>query len=243
MGFANVMRVLDPGDVLGYGARQKATRDVSRGYGEARRRIRETYPEAREKFRSEMERTRGEARKGFQKAQSYYETPGMVASREELFSRVLGKGGYSPETLEQMKASAREEAGTALRGAQGALQSYYGDAAAPGLAGENLARAAADIGETRARAIRDIDVGQAMLQEEQQTGAIRSLAEEAGARAGLTAQETEVLASLSEKLAAGEAQLTTDEAALLAQLDAAEGTAMAGTRNTGGLLGSILGGG
>lgn len=236
-------KLLDPGDVLGYGARQQAGEDVRGGYQQARAHIAKTYPEARKKFRSEMEGARGEARTGFKKAQAYYDTPGMVASREELFNRVLGKGGYSPETLESMKAGAREEAGTSLRGAQQSLQSYYGDAGAQGMAGENLARAATDIGAARAGAIRDIDVGQAMLKEEQQTGAIRMQAEEAAARAGLSARETELLSDISVKLASGEAQLTTDEAALLAQLAAAEGTAMAGTRNTGGLLGGLLGGG
>ena len=167
------------------------------------------------------------AKSGYDAAKAEYQDPNVVATNTELYSRILGQGGYSADQLAGMEAKTREEYGTGLKGAEQALSSYYGDSEARGMAGENLARSAADLGATRANSIRDIEVGNAQLAEQQQTDAMTASLNEAYQKAGLDADEAKTVSSLQEKIASGSAALTTAETNALASLAAQEGTTVA----------------
>ena len=195
---------------------QTARSDSAKGYGRARGELSSGYDKAT-----------STAREGYKEAKGYYDTPEMVTTRQELFNRVLGKGGMSDETLEMQKGRAREEYGTGLRSVQDSLNSMYGDSSAEGLTGENLARAAASLGAERANTVRDIDIGNEQLKRDEMTGAMGSLQQEAGARAGLAADEAQYISGLEARFAEGSANLTKEETNALAQLAAAEGTSLA----------------
>ena len=103
----------------------------------------------------------------------------------------------------------------------------YGDSSAEGMAGENLARAAASLGAERANTVRDIDIGNEQLKRQEMTGAMGSLQQEAGARAQLSAEEAQYVSGLEARFAEGSSSLTAQETNALAQLAAAEGTTLA----------------
>jgi hypothetical protein len=168
----------------------------------------------------------GTAKEGFKQAQGMYETPEMVTSRQELYNRVLGKGGLQPDVVNQMEGKAREEYGTSLRDVQRGLSQFAGESQAGGLAGENYARAASQLGANRANTIRDIETQNAQLARQEQTGAISALGEEAYRRAGLSADEAKTVSDLQEKLASGTAALSAQETNALTQLAQAEGTTL-----------------
>ena len=200
---------------------------AKRGFDTARGTTATGYGKAREELSSGYGKATNTAREGYKEAKGYYETPEMVTTRQELFNRVLGKGGMSDETLEMQKAKAREEYGTGLRSVQDSLNSMYGDSSAEGMSGENLARAAASLGAERANTVRDIDIGNEQLKRQEMTGAMGSLQQEAGARAQLSAEEAQYVSGLEARFAEGSSSLTAQETNALAQLAAAEGTTLA----------------
>lgn len=208
----------------GYGGAETAAKS---GFQKARSDQASGTAQAKSELSSGMGKAIDTAKSGYEKAQGYYDTPEMVSTRNELYSRILGQGGMNEATLENERAKAREEYGTGLRGASDALSAFQGESSAPGLAGENLARAAAQLGTNRANAIRDINIANEQLKRQEQTGAMGMMEQEAGARAGLSAQEADAVSGLQEKLATGIAGLTTGETAALSQLAAQEGTTVA----------------
>ncbi len=197
------------------------------GFQKARGDVTNLTGQAQNQLSSGMGQAIDTAKGGYNQAQGYYDTQPMVASRQELYNRVLGQGGMSPETLEQQKAKAREEYGTGMLGAQQALSAFQGESSAPGLAAENMARAAANLGAQRANTIRDIGLANEQLKRQEQTGAISSLESEAGQRANLAAQGANAVSDLQTKLASGSANLTSDEMKALAGLAQQEGTTTA----------------
>lgn len=250
-------------------AYKTASGGIKGGYGAARSSLGTGFNEAKSSAKGGYDLGIGTIREGYGKAQGYYDSPEMVASRQELSNRILGKGGYSPETTEAMKASAREEFGSGLRGIEQTLGSYYGDSGASGMAGENFARAGTQMAGDRARAIRDIDIGNEQLRRGEQGAAIESVRSEASQRAGLSAdearfisglqteqgrtigdimkdqgiamanlstEEAQFLANLDYKYGAELANLTTEEATILANIATGKGAAMAGTRDTQGIM-------
>lgn len=198
---------------------QQAQGDITQGYDKAAEQISQKMPQARQQFTA-----------GMNAAKTRYNAPEIVGSRQELYQRMLGKGGYSPETVNTMKGNAIETAGTTMRDVQNALGDRFGDSTGGGMAGENLTRAVTNIGAERARALRDVDIQNATLQEQQQSEAIPQLYSEAN-----------TLAELETKLGSGESALTAEEARLLAEIVAGKGAAMAGTRDTTNYLGAPLG--
>jgi len=233
-------------DIAREAAKKKAVTDgfaKARDYTQqaatdARSEIKAGYGSGRDQIESGSESVRGEIRGGFggamsriqegqAQAQARYDAPEIATSRAELLSRVMGKGGFSANTLDQMKAGAREEFGTGLRSAEQALGSYYGESGAGGLAGENLALAASELGGQRGRAVRDIDIQNAMLQEEQQTNAISSLYNEAGVRSGIDEKAGASLARYEADQGRMLAESQTKEAFTLAGLNVAESEALA----------------
>jgi len=204
-----------------------AKNELQPGYTRARGQVSQGSQAAQSTTRAGFGKAKQRAETGLASAQGRYETPEMTTSRSELLSRVMGKGGYSPETLNAMKAGAREEFGTGLRSAEQALNSYYGESGAGGMAGENLALAASELGGQRGRAVRDIDIDNAMLQEKQQTGAIDTLQSEAGQRAGIDERSTELLSGLERGEASALAGLQTQEAFRLAGLSVDEAQGLA----------------
>lgn len=254
MGFLS--RVRD--SITGAGGRRQARRDVRRGNEAATAYIQGAYPGARQSLtdsrnaaRGEItggyDRARGDVRTGFAAAKGRYDAPEIVQSRQQLYQRMMGQGGYQPDQLEQMKAGAREEYGTLSRDLMTNLNSYYGDSAAPGLAGENLARGMTQLGADRARQTRDIDIRNADLIRQEQGSAIDALQREAGERAGideregaalgeLSQNEANILANLENTYGLNLANLTTEEAQLLASIAAGGGAQMAATRNTAGMM-------
>jgi hypothetical protein len=185
------------------------------------------YNTANQQLKSGMGDAINTAKSGFKEAQGRYDTPEMVASRGELYNRVLGNGGLSKDVMANKEAGTREEYGTGMRGAEQSLSQMYGDSSASGLAGENMARAAADLGGKRANSIRDMEVGNAQLARTEQGNAITTLEGEAGARAGLSAQEAQTVSGLQEKLASGGANLTAQETGALSSLAAQKGITVA----------------
>ena len=196
---------------------QQQQNDISQGYGEAKNQLESKYPIAQQQYTS-----------GINNAKKAYQTPEIVSSRQELYNRVLGNGGYSPETVNFMKGNAIEQAGTQMRDVENALNDRYGDSTGSGLTGENLARALTTIGANKANALRDVDLENAKLSEQEQTDAIPMLYQDANTQAGL-----------EQALGSGQAGLTTEEAQMLAELAAGKGAAMAGTRDTTNWLGNI----
>ena len=155
----------------------------------------------------------------------------------------MGKGGYGAETKGKMEANVGDEYGTSLRDMQNSVQSYYGDATAPGMTSESLAIGTRGLAQDRSRQFRDIDVGDALLAQEQQTGAIGSLYDEAGARgaletgeagalSGITADETQALTNLASTYGVNMANLSQSEAELLANIILGKGANLAQTRDT-----------
>jgi hypothetical protein len=202
--------------------------DTARGgFNKARADTTSGYDTASGQLSSGMGTAIDTAKKGYDTAQGRYETTPMVASRQELYQRVLGNGGYDSGTLNSMKSGAREEYGTNARDLGNSLKTYYGDSSASGLAGENLAKGMTQLGEKRASAVRDIDVINAQLKEQQQTDAITSLNTEAYQRAGLDAREADMVSGLQRDLATGQAQLTAQETNMLAGLASQEGMTLA----------------
>lgn len=169
------------------------------------------------------------ANQGFGAAQqAVNQAPNMVQSRQDLYTRLLGQGGLPSDVMNQLEAKTREEYGTGLRGAEQATSQFLGDSEARGLAGEEVARAAAQLGGTRANAIRDIETQNAQLARQEQTGAITTAMSDAYQQAGLDAQQAEYVSGLQEKLAEGGANLTAQEAQAAATFAAQRGTTLAG---------------
>jgi hypothetical protein len=216
----------------------KGQEQLQAGYDKAMNMARSGFSSARDTAKTGYDTSRGElktgydtaeksAKEGYAKAQGYYDTPEVATSRQELFNRVLGNGGMSDATLEAQKAKAREEYGAGLRSTQDALTSQFGDSSSEGMAGENLARAAASLGAERANAVRGIDIGNEQLKRQEMTGAIGSLEAEAGARSGLSAQEAQLVSGLEARFADNASNLTAQETNALSQLAAGEGSTLA----------------
>lgn len=206
---------------------EKAQETAKTGFDTARSDTTTGYGQARGELSSGYNKATNTARQGFDEAKAFYETPEMVGSRQELYNRVLGKGGMSDNTLELQKAKAREEYGTGMRSAQDSLKNQFGDSSSEGMAGENLARAAASLGAERANATREIDIGNEQLKRQEMTGAIGSLSDEANARAGLSADEAKYVSGLEARFADGSSSLTAQETNALSTLAASEGTTLA----------------
>jgi hypothetical protein len=209
------------------GGFDKAAGTAKEGFQKAANATTEGYGDAKNQLSSGMGDAINTAKNGFKDAQDRYDTKEMVASRGELYNRVLGNGGLSKDVMANKEAGVREEYGTGMRGAEQSLSQMYGDSTAQGLAGENMARAAADLGGKRANSIRDMEVGNAQLARTEQGNAINTLEGEAGARAGLSAQEAQAVSGLQEKLASGGANLTAQETTALSQIAAQQGTTVA----------------
>ena len=184
---------------------------------------------------NQMQENYDKASKGIQEGygkakQEYNQNPGVVQSRQELYQRVMGKGGYDENTLNKMKAGSIEQAGVQARDVKNALSDRFGDSQGGGITGENLARALASIGANKANALRDIDVGNAQLAEQQQSEAIPQTLSEAQGQAGLNIGE-----------ATANAGLTTEMAKALAELYSAQGGSNLQVGTQKNLLQSIWG--
>jgi hypothetical protein len=175
-------------------SQDKATKELQTGTATARGEITSGYGAARGASTAGTEQAKWEASKGYgaaldelntaeEEAQSFYGSPEIVASRGELLSRVQGKGGFSPEVMEQMKAGGREAFGV---GARETARMIGSGGQAAGMTQENLALALADLSAKRAQSERDVDIESAMLAEDQQTGAIPQLFGEAKERSAIS---------------------------------------------------------
>lgn len=180
-------------------------------------------------LRKNYEATKPVIQQGYAQARQKYQTPEMVATRGELYNRVMGKGGYSPEAVNTMKGNTIEQGGVQMRNVQNALSDRFGDSSGGGMTGENLSRALTTIGGTQAAGLRDIDVQNAKLAEEQQTGAIPMMTSdaatqagfdtgEAGALAGLTTEQAKALAEMLSSKATGQLSAPSNQRGLLAGL-------------------------
>ncbi len=167
------------------------------------------------------------AKTGFNAAQGELQSPNMVQSRQDLYQRLLGKGGLSPDVMNQLEAKTREEYGTGVRGVEQATGQFLGDSEARGLAGEEVARGTAQLGAERANAVRDIETQNAQLARQEQTGAITTAMSDAYQAAGLDAQSAEYVSGLQEKLAEGGANLTAQETQALGTFAAQQGITVA----------------
>jgi len=205
--------------MTGKKGREQARGALEGGQQEARRQVNQSFPRARGELRRGVQRARGtfsrgtnrlrtqnasqfgqargEFTSGIDAARDAYNSPQGQAADAEVANRLAGRGGYSAEMTEQMKANAREEAGTAMRDIKQQTSGFTGNAYTPGQAAESLASAFADVHRRRAGAVRDVDMQNAMLQEDQQTQAI-----------GQTREQNAVIASLNEKRGAGLANMT-----------------------------------
>ena len=206
---------------------ENAQNTAKGGFNQARQGTQAGYAKAGDQLTSGMGTAINTAKEGYAKAQGYYDTEPMVTSRQELQRRVLGQGGYNQGTINAMKAGAQEQYGVQARDLQRSLNSMAGDSQAGGMAGENLARGMNTLGQNKANALRAVDISNAQLQEQQQTDAITALNQEAYQRAGLSAQEANAVSGLQKDLATGQAGLTAQETNLLASLAAQEGTTLA----------------
>lgn len=159
---------------------------------------------------------KNELNTGFNAAKAQYQAPDVVSSRNELYSRVLGKGGLDSGTIGKLKANTIDQYGQAGKDVGTRLNSYYGDSSAPGLAGENLAKAQATLGANRASDLRGIDIGNAELARTEMTNAIPALKQFADTSAGLNVGQGQA-----------ESGLTTEEAAMLAQIASGGGAQLA----------------
>ena len=205
------------GSITGRTGRQDAQDAVNAGNAKASNIISGGFPQAK-----------NEVSTGYGNAKAQYQNPDIVASRDQLYQRVLGKGGLDQGTVDKMKANTIDQYGQAGKDVGNRLQTYYGDSAAPGLAGENLAKAQASLGAERATDLRNIDVNNALLAHTDQTNAIPALKQFADTQAGLDVGQ-------------GTAQsgLTTEEAAMLAQIAAGGGAQLANLQDQTNYLPSI----
>lgn len=245
-------------DLTGQSGREDARKDLKAGQAAAEGHITSGFGDARTDLATGRDRTadairtgfgtsRDDINAGFSDAKAKFNSPEIVTSRQELYNRVLGNGGFDSNTTEQMKAGVREEYGTGLRDATNLISGYRGGSGAPGLAQENIGRTALGFGEKRASDVRDIDIQNAMLKEQQQTDAIPGLFSDANTMAGLderqgTAlsglgrEETEMLANLENQTGLNLSGLSTEEATLLANIVLGTKTNLASTRNTSGIM-------
>ncbi len=178
---------------------------------------------AKQDITSKYDASRGKVASAYGSAKkTYNESPGVVASRKELYDRVMGKGGYSPETVNSMKGNTIEQAGVQQRDVANSLNDRFGDASGGGMTGENLARAMTTIGANKANALRDVDIQNALLQEQQQTEAMPLTFKDAAetgnydinaalAEAGLTTEEAKALAELESSRASSNLQVGTQK--------------------------------
>lgn len=194
-----------------------ALNDTTSGYGAAQQQLQSGYAGAL-----------NTAQQGFGAAQAAAQSPNMVQSRQDLYQQLLGKGGLSPDVMNQLEAKTREEYGTGLRGAEQATSQFLGDSEARGLAGEEVGQAAAALGSQRANAVRDIETQNAQLAEQEKVQAITTSMSDAYQQAGLDAQSAEYVSGLQEKMAEGGANLTAQETNALSTLAAQKGTTLSG---------------
>lgn len=214
------------------GASQQA-QDIIRGGTEAARGdIRAGIRQGQETLRGGLSDVRGTLGEARTQAQGFYGTPAVTETRAELLARVRGEGGYSPDVIEKMKAGARETYGVGLRDIS-QLLGQGGQAA--GLTQQNLVAAAADLLGRRAAAERDVDIEAARLAEEQQTGAIPQIYEEARQRAGVEERfgiaEAQLQDATNRAIAEGDYKL----AGILGELSQNETIAVANLANSLGV--------
>ena len=226
MGWTDTIRdvganAADPLNLTGYKGMQ-AKKDYQDTMDQAMGGIPSAYREAKGNINTGYANARGQ----------YNNNQGVIASRKELYNRVMGKGGYTPETVNQMKGNAIEQGGTQMRNASTALQDRYGDAQGGGMTGENLARAYATIGANQSNALRDVDINQAQLQHQDQTNAMPMIYQDAGTMAGLDTGEAGALAGL-----------TTEQAKAIAELMSAKASGSASLAMRPNGIQSLLGGG
>lgn len=232
------------------GQMEQARSDIQKGYAAARPELEEGMGRAKQTYQEAYDPAEAAARTGFTAAQNQLQTGGtqaqetakagfaqaqgrfdtneMVQSRQQLYQRMMGQGGLSEDVVAQQRANEIEQAGGTLKAAQRGIGKMTGDAGASGLAAENMARATAAVGAEKAKALRDINIGNEQLKRQEQTGAISSLQAEAGARAGLSAQEAQYVSGLQQQLAQGTAQLTQEQTGALAEMAMKRGETLAG---------------
>jgi hypothetical protein len=206
---------------------EDATKTAKQGYDTSYDIAKTGFANAANQLQQGGQEAIGTAKSGMQAAQGQFETAPMVQTRGELVQRLLGQGGYQPGTLAMMKAQEAEQAGQTMKNVQRSVSKQAGDATAGGLAAENVARGAAQVGADKAAALRNIDIENAKLAEEQQTGAIGALEQEATTRAGLSADEAKLVSDLQEQLATGTANLTNDQTKAMADMAAKRGESLA----------------
>ena len=119
----------------GYG---KAQDTANAGFDMSQATTKQGFGSARDQYTQDMGTARETAARGYGEAKDQYsdKNPLMASTRNQLATMLAGKGGYGEGTVNTMKAGAREEYGTGMRGLQQGLQGYAGDAGAGGLAGE-----------------------------------------------------------------------------------------------------------
>lgn len=230
----------------------QARGDIQKGYAKARPAMTKGYEDAAKTYESAYapaaadtqtgfakaqqqlatggQQAQDTAKAGYKEAQGRYDTNEMVASRGELYNRVLGKGGLDAATMDKMRAGEVDAAGRSLKTAQRGISKMAGDSTAGGLAAENMGRVTAQVGADKAAALRGLDVENARLAREEQTGAMSALSQEAGARAGLSAQEAQYVSGLQEQLAQGTANLTQAQTTALADMAMQRGDTLSGLK-------------
>lgn len=214
-------------DALTAGQKQ-ATTAAKSGFNTALGDTTSGYNTAQQQLQSGYTGALNTAQQGFNQAQAATQSPNMVQSRQDLYNQLLGNGGLSPGVLNQMESGARQEYGTGLRGAEQATSQFLGDSEARGLAGEEVAQAAAALGAQRANTVSGIEVQNAQLAEQEKQAAIQTSMSDAYQQAGLDAQSAEYVSGLQEKMAEGGANLTAQETNALSTLAAQEGTTLSG---------------
>jgi len=235
-----------------YEAGQKAATDLVRGgFGRSRGDLKKyAYSEPLKNINKGFSAARGDLSSGFDTASGRYSTPEATQTREQLFNRAIGRGGFSPEQIDSMKANAREEFGTSLREGVRNINPYYGDSYGGGITGEKVGRFVADIAGRRASATRDIDIQNATRARDEQAGAISELnrltAEQSQldigkgeGLSGLSQNKASALANLSQELGINLANLSTEEAKLLANIATGGAAQTVSTRKTAGYMNEL----
>ena len=213
---------------------------ITSGFGKAGQQIGAGYTKGKGELTAGYDSGRQELAGGYDAAKDRLEEEGgsNQTAGQEIYGRLLGKGGFSPEMLANMKTNASETYGAAGRDIVRYANPWSGGAGRQGLTGEQMAGDFSQIARDRAGAMRDIDIENAMLQEEQQTSAIGAAQEreryaaEMDIGRGRELSELDItrggqLADMSVDEAVRQGTLTAEQAQILAQLEADYGINMA----------------
>ena len=230
---------------------EAATNYVRGGFGRSRGDLKKySYYEPLKDINKGFSAARGDLSSGFDTASGRYGTPEATQTKEQLLNRAIGRGGFSPEQIDLMKANAREEFGTSLREGVRNINPYYGDSYGGGITGEKVGRFVADIAGRRASATRDIDIQNATRARDEQAGAISELnrltAEQSQldigkgqGLSGLSQNRASALANLSQALGINLTNLSTEEAELLANIATGGAAQTVSTRKTAGYMNEL----